>query len=393
MKHYHKNPRQITSKQLADLSQDLKALGDLSGITHDLDTDEILTGNQRCEALPGIMTGLIQPEITHRFDEPTADGTAMLGYFIIDGKMYNYRAVTGWDDKKREKANVVANKRGGAWDFDILANEFEMPDLLDWGFDEKELAGLDFGDNGSGDAEPQIDRAAELLEKWQVKPGDLWQIGAHRLICGDCTDAAVVARVMGGEQAAFSFTDPPYNVGVKYTEETDDAREFEDYKEWCKKWLELMPDKFLLTVGVKRLLWWDEIAGMPQWTIAWIKKNGQSNTGLGGTNKWDPILVYGCEHDGGIDIVEVNNDYSEGIKSSGDHPTAKPVELWKQMILRFGNVGELVYEPFGGTGTAMVACENLGRVARVVEISPEYCALQLERMSAAFPALEIKRIE
>jgi len=141
MRHYHKNPRHITKQQLQDLSLDLKALGDLSGITHDLDTDEILTGNQRCEALPGIMSGLIQPEITQRFDPPLEDGTALLGYFIIDGKMYSYRAVKGWDDAKRERANVVANKRGGTWDFDVLANSFELPDLLDYGFSEYELAG------------------------------------------------------------------------------------------------------------------------------------------------------------------------------------------------------------------------------------------------------------
>jgi len=161
VKHYHKNPRQITKKQLSELSVDLKELGDLSGITHDLDTDEILTGNQRCEALPGIMSGLIQPEITQRFDTPLEDGTVLLGYFIIDGKMYNYRAVKGWDDKKREKANIVANKRGGAWDFDILANGFEVTNLLDWGFDERQLSGFSemYSDEFDFGSLPDEDRA------------------------------------------------------------------------------------------------------------------------------------------------------------------------------------------------------------------------------------------
>src|SRR5512139_2208892 len=71
--------------------------------------------------------------------------------------------------------------------------------------------GLDYGQAEQGDAEPQIDRAAELLEKWQVKTGDLWQIGEHRLICGDCTDKATVARVMGNDKANITFIDPPYN--------------------------------------------------------------------------------------------------------------------------------------------------------------------------------------
>ena len=66
------------------------------------------------------------------------------------------------------------------------------------------------------DAEPQVDRAEELRQKWGVEPGQLWQLGEHRLICGDCTDAAVVARVMGGEKAALCVTSPPYGVGKDY---------------------------------------------------------------------------------------------------------------------------------------------------------------------------------
>ena len=139
MIHYHKNPRKITAAQMAKLKGTLPEFGDLSGITHDLDTDEILSGNQRCEALPGIMSGLIQPEITQRFDPPLEDGTSLLGYFLIDGRMYNYRGVTGWDDKKREQAVIIANKAGGSFDYDILADKFDVSTLLDSGFSEFEL--------------------------------------------------------------------------------------------------------------------------------------------------------------------------------------------------------------------------------------------------------------
>ena len=70
----------------------------------------------------------------------------------------------------------------------------------------------------------QVDKAEELQAKWNVQPGDLWQLGAHRLICGDCTDAATVARVMGGEKAEMVFTDPPYGIDVDtdYTKNTYD---------------------------------------------------------------------------------------------------------------------------------------------------------------------------
>ncbi len=68
------------------------------------------------------------------------------------------------------------------------------------------------------DVEPQIDRAEELRQKWGVESGQMWRLGEHRIICGDCTDAAVVARVMGGEKAALCFTSPPYNAGKTPTE-------------------------------------------------------------------------------------------------------------------------------------------------------------------------------
>lgn len=139
MIHYHKNPRQITRKQMAALGVTMDDLGDLSGIMHDLDTDEILTGNQRIEVIPGALSGLVQPTITERFDPPLLDGTAALGYFEYKGKRFNYRAVKGWDDEKRERAVIVANKAGGTWDFDILANEFETEKLLEYGFEEREL--------------------------------------------------------------------------------------------------------------------------------------------------------------------------------------------------------------------------------------------------------------
>jgi DNA modification methylase len=138
-------------------------------------------------------------------------------------------------------------------------------------------------------------------------------------------------------------------------------------------------------------MWWGDILGDPQWIIAWVKKNGQGQTGLGGTNKWDSILVYGVDQDHDIDIVEINNDYSEGIKAKGGHPTAKPIELWQHIIKRFN--GRIVYEPFAGSGTTLVACQNLNRKCYAIEISENYCAVILERMQTAFPDIEIKRVE
>ena len=142
MKPYHKNPRQITERQYRDLEKWLLELGDLSGIVHDLNSDEIVAGNQR-----GRVFDINECEIVtvQEFDEPDEQGTVALGYVIWEGKRYGYRAVR-WTERQCEQANIVANRAGGEWDWDVLANEFELGDLKDWGFTDYDfqMHGLDF---------------------------------------------------------------------------------------------------------------------------------------------------------------------------------------------------------------------------------------------------------
>lgn len=347
-----RNPRQISKDQAKRLAESFDIFGQVETIAVG-PNNEVYNGHQRLN----VLMDKHGPE--HMVEVRVAS-----------------RELT---EKEREKLTVFLHKgAAGEWDFDTLANEFEVGELLEWGFTEKELqlGGFDL-EQETKDAEPQIDKADELRQKWGVELGQLWKMGEHRLICGDCTDRAVVERVMGGEKAEFCFTDPPYNVGVKYTDATNDNQSKQGFIDWCKGWTIFLPERHLLTVGIKRLCWWDEILGDPQWIIAWIKRNGQGQTGLGGTNKWDAILVYGIEQDHKTDMIELNNDYSEKIKAEGGHPTAKPIGLWQQIIERFN--GRIVYDPFLGSGTTLIACENLGRKCRAVEISPAYCAVAIQR--------------
>lgn len=347
---YAKNPRSLTDAQFKQLKTSLDKFGMIDKPIINLDeAHTVIGGHQRLRVL-------------------RHEGVKACECWLPDRML---------DEREVEELNIRLNKNTGAWDFEILANEWEYDDLLDWGFDEKELTGLDFGEEVPEDPGAQIDKAEELREKWGVVSGQLWQLGEHRLICGDCTDKAVVERVMGGEKADFAFTDPPYNVGVKYTEATNDNQSKQGFIQWCKGWVVYLPERYLLTVGIKRLCWWDEILCDPQWIIAWVKRNGQGQTGLGGTNKWDAILVYGVEQDHQTDMIELNNDYSEKIKADGGHPTAKPVELWSQIIERFD--GRIIYEPFSGSGTTLIACERLHRKCRAIEISPAYVGVAIER--------------
>ena len=139
-KQYHKNPRQITTKQMTELAYSLGKLGDLSGIVHNLETDELIGGNQRAKIMRLDECKIV---LTEEYEEPDEQGTVGLGYVIWQGKKYAYRSVR-WDAATAEEANIRANKAGGTWDFDILANEFELTDLLEWGFEPFEF-GLEIG--------------------------------------------------------------------------------------------------------------------------------------------------------------------------------------------------------------------------------------------------------
>ncbi len=150
MKLAKNNPRTITDRQLADLGNWLEELGDLSGIVHDLNSDEVVGGNQRVKALNLLN---VEPTITERFDPPTRQGTVATGYFEKHGDRYAYRAVR-WDRETFRKANVVANKAGGEFDFELLGNWAEQDELVEWGFDVSELEGL-FEDVSQGHEETE----------------------------------------------------------------------------------------------------------------------------------------------------------------------------------------------------------------------------------------------
>lgn len=140
MKTYHKNPRIITEKQFEDLRSWLRKLGDLSGIVHNIRTDEIISGNQRSLVVD---INNCEIQIIEEQKKPDRQGTLAVGFIIWEGSKYNYRRVD-WDPETEEMANIVANKAGGSWDWDLLANEFDLDKLLEWGFDEEELQIPDF---------------------------------------------------------------------------------------------------------------------------------------------------------------------------------------------------------------------------------------------------------
>ena len=274
-------------------------------------------------------------------------------------------------------------------------------DLEDLGFSESELAKISsdlVGDSGL-DAEPQVDKSDELRVKWGVESGQLWQLGEHRLLCGDSAKVEDARRVMGGGLADMVITDPPY--GVAYVGKTKDALKVENddvdeetLAKMCKQWFDAADEVsragayWIATVpagplhGVFFNDW--KARGYLRQVMVWNKDSmvmGHSEYHY----KHEPIL-FGWKPGERLK----NSDRTKTTvwdfarpKASREHPTMKPIEMWAYAIGNHTERGNSVYEPFSGSGTTIIACEQLGRKARAIEISPNYVAVALQRWADA----------
>lgn len=293
-----------------------------------------------------------------------------------------------WDAEQ-----LLADVNAG-FDFEHLFSEGELAELL---------AGLDAGNAGK-DPGAQVDRAAELQQKWQTAAGQLWVIGKHRLLCGDSRRADDVARVMGDDLASCMWTDPPY--GVSYVGKTDDALTLQNddaggldtllrdafaaadtaLDDGAAIYIAHPPGALSVTFGVRYLAQGWRL----HQTLTWVKDSmvlGHSDYHY----KHEPIL-FGYKGGGGRrgrggegwygDNSQTSVLVFDRPKASEEHPTMKPVELVAYCLKNSSPVNGIVYDGFGGSGTTMVAGEQLGRRTRLIELDPRYCAVILERMSA-----------
>lgn len=161
LKIWDKNPRQISDEEYNQLKENLEDLGDLSGIIHDINTDYIIGGNQRSKVFD---INDCDITITEEYEKPTPTGTVAHGFVIWSGEKFAYRKVD-WNEDQMKRANITANKLGGSWDWDLLANYFDQEELTDWGFTDEEL----FGDNGEKELETDFDdKSDDLQETFEV---------------------------------------------------------------------------------------------------------------------------------------------------------------------------------------------------------------------------------
>jgi DNA modification methylase len=317
----------------------------------------------------------------------------------------------GLTDSQKKRLALFDNRAAelAEWNPEELVRlEKECPEALEGMFQDGELetileeCGIE-SHAGDADAEPQIDRAAELNKKWQVKPGDLWRIGEHRLLCGDSTKREDVERVMGGDTPLLMVTDPPYGVeyDANWRNEADRANgkpygaravgkvTNDDRADWSEAWALFSGDvAYVWHAGGKS----PEVAESLTSTgfelrnlIVWAKNNFAISRGHYHHQHEPCWYVFRSGK-----TANFIGDRSQTTlwqidkpqKSETGHSTQKPVECMARPI-RNHEAAE-VYDPFLGSGTTMVACENLKRKCRGIEISPDYCSVILQRMQDAF---------
>lgn len=252
-----------------------------------------------------------------------------------------------------------------------------------------EMAGVEGEGGGVGAAEPQIDRAAELQEIWGTELGQVWSLGDHKLACGDCTDERVVAAVMGGEKADAVVTDPPYGTnqpGVPGDEpETHRTLMYKTVANlpiadgvviafqsprMFPNWLDAIRKNGFV---FERMLWLYKAAQMTFPWRGWLLKSEAILVSSIGTPTWTDVSpnAHDCYY-----LSEVSNEIDDEL---GWHGSIKPLSVVNDLVSRVSEHGGIVFDPFLGSGTTLIACERLNRKCRAIEIDPRYVAVTLQR--------------
>ncbi len=292
------------------------------------------------------------------------------------------------DEQRREYA-IVHNKSQelAKYDFDNLALELEDLDFSDFSFD--------FGIDTDTDEDAEIveDEAPEVDEENEpiTKLGDIWQLGRHRLMCGDSTDKETVELLMNGNKADMVFTDPPYgmNLDTDYSGMQGNGRKGKKYDKVIGDNEDFSP---LLITSIfdnfeceEIFLWgvdyyFDLIPNFKEGSLIVWDKTLQTN-GDAGYNSEFELLWSKTPHK--KEVIHFNWFRYFGLSSQDiktrEHPTQKPLQVITPYIERHTKENNIIVDVFGGSGSTLIACEQLDRTCYMMELDPKYCDVIIKR--------------
>lgn len=311
----------------------------------------------------------------------------------------------------QKRAYVIADNRlalNAGWDEEMLKVEFA--ELGDLGFD-LELTGFDAKEIDVFLADPleagltDDDAVPEVPEEPTTKLGDVWQLGRHRLMCGDSTSIDAVERLMDGGKADMVFTSPPYNADTKagqgdifnkkksvklYADGYSDNLPSDEYIDFAKAVLEICfasTDGFIfwnVSYNAKsRFEYIAQINDRLPFLVEQICWKKSSTIPFKGSlmRDWEPVYVFSTNKQP-LAVKSVSSNFWE-VSNTGaqtkEHKACFPVELVERGINVVAVNSNLVFDPFGGSGSTLIACEKTGREARLMELDPKYCDVIIKR--------------
>jgi DNA modification methylase len=306
--------------------------------------------------------------------------------------------VVDMDTEKEKALNIALNKISGEWDTEKLALVIADLQGTDFdvsltGFDPEELEDLFRDDVKGGVKEDDFDVEAELKKPTFSKAGDLWMLGEHRLFCGDSTKSETFDLLMNGKKANLVVTDPPYNVDYKGSAgkiKNDSMAEdqFEQFLLAAYQQMEAaMADDASIYVfhsdshGLAFRKAFEEAGFYLSGCCIWKKQSlvlGRS------PYQWqhEPVL-FGWKKKGKHQWYTGRKESTiwefDKPKKNKDHPTMKPIALVSYPIMNSTMTGCLVLDPFGGSGSTLIACEQTGRVCYTVELDEKFCDVIVRR--------------
>jgi len=304
--------------------------------------------------------------------------------------------------EEQKKEFIVKDNVGyGEWDWDDLANNWDEQLLTEWGLDIPNF------DATVLEAEEDDFAVPDGGIETDIVLGDLFEIGEHRLLCGDSTDSDQVAKLMNGQKADMVFTDPPYNVAYEGGSKKRDAIANDKIDDFYKFLYDVYTNCFLfMNDGSPIYVAHSELeranfisafvdAGFKYSSIiVWVKNN--STFSMNKDYKWkhEPI-IYGWKQ--GKERTWKGDNKQDTVwnidrpSRSEEHPTMKPIELCEKAIKNSSNENSLIFEPFTGSGSTMVASHQLKRNCFGMELDPKYCQVIVDRMKKLDPSLVIKK--
>ena len=345
------NPRQITDDEMEKLKNSINEFGYVAPIIVNKHNNHIIGGNQRYEALKS------------------------LGYTDVDVVFVDE------PDLNREKAlNIALNKISGEWDFVKLADILDDLELDDFdisltGFDEPELENFGIEDQNEHESVEVVEDDYEEPDELEVtvQPGDIYILGNHRLMCGDSTKTEDVALLMDGKQADMVFTDPPYDLEDNYS-----TIIFKNAKANAEIFI-MTNERKLAHIIVKYDKYFRRLFAVDFKVARLINSNApMTQVDFIGHFRKEPPTTFNNLNDHFTTLIE-SPKTSKTQEHNFNHKHCKNITLPSEFIKHFSNEKENILDLFGGSGSTMIACEQLNRNCYMMELDPKYCQVIINR--------------